>query len=145
MMGAGKPRPLSNRSLQKVRIYQRKRKAKLRKRGLCTHCGRVRPVEGKTRCQRCIDAGRKSAREGIARRRKGWVALGLCPCCSGARIRMPGRSQCAVCAEERDERRERKSLAARSRAAAIADPSAETALANSPTSGTDIDPEREAA
>lgn len=58
---------------------------------------------------------------------------------------MPGRSQCGVCAEERDERRDRKSIVAKLRAAATAIAVDEASLTDAMADGAFVDPEREAA
>jgi len=91
-------------SMLKNRAYQRARRRKLMAKGLCTWCGRVPPVDGITRCESCREIGRASARKAQTRRRAAALALGMCRSCC-LREAMPRRSQCAVCAEARDELR----------------------------------------
>lgn len=90
----------------KSRAYQRKRRRALFAAGLCTWCGRTAPLQGRTRCEACLEVGRASARKTQARRRAAALTLGFCRTCC-IREAMPRRSQCAVCAEARDELRAR--------------------------------------
>ena len=83
------------------RAQQAARRDRLRADGLCYQCGDA-PEPGKARCAKCIDGGKRSARNRSRRLRPLWRSLGICIAC-GARLAIPQQSRCAVCAEYQDE------------------------------------------
>ena len=96
---------MKTRNLNSERASSRRRYHKLVESGLCCCCGKAPATAGR-RCPPCREANRRASREHAAKRRKAWLGLGVCVCC-GQREAMPWRTQCAVCAEARDECHER--------------------------------------
>lgn len=85
-----------------ARAYQRRRKASLRARGLCSWCGRVPPAPSRTRCEACLEISRANSIAYLRRRRAAWKELGICGVC-GIRDAMPNQTRCGYCAERQDD------------------------------------------
>ena len=92
-----------------ARIASAKRRKARVEAGMCSRCGRRRPVEGGTTCERCRETRRAAERELYAARR----AARLCTRCGGRTT--DGGSRCAPCAVLDSERGRPERKNARSR------------------------------
>lgn len=91
---------------EKTREYNRewkRRKYQERKQNnLCVECGKAPPVNGKTKCQSCIDKRQKYRQES----RDFYRRFGICPECHQFII-MGDENICPECKAKKDESRER--------------------------------------
>jgi hypothetical protein len=76
------------------RLWQKKRRQKLKSEGLCTICGKEKPKENKIRCEFCSKKANKSVHKCAKKRKIRFLELKLC--CCGRQPR-PNKKTCEIC------------------------------------------------